>query len=113
MAQATDDNTTATERGSKELRSKIEKSVRETIGYSRRSRPSHVAPLPESVQRTKKLTSEPKVSPTYVYEILVDGVVRYIGKGRNGRIYSHMIEAQRTANKRGVKIANLSPHFRK
>jgi len=53
------------------------------------------------------------MSPTYVYEIRVDGVVRYIGKGRDGRMYSHMIEAQRTANKRGVKIANLSPHFRK
>jgi hypothetical protein len=52
-------------------------------------------------------------SSSYVYAIRVDGVVRYIGKGRNGRIYSHMIEALRTANKPGVKIANLSPHFRK
>ena len=52
-------------------------------------------------------------SSSYVYAIRVDGVVRYIGKGRNGRMYSHMIEAQRTANKPGVKIANLSPHFRK
>ena len=50
---------------------------------------------------------------SYVYVIRVDGVVRYIGKGRNGRLYSHMIEAQRTANRPGVKIANLSPHFRK
>jgi hypothetical protein len=50
---------------------------------------------------------------SYVYEIRVDGVVRYIGKGREGRMYSHMIEAKRTANKPGVKIANLSPHFRK
>ena len=39
--------------------------------------------------------------------------MRYIGKGRNGRMYSHMIEAQRTASKREVKIGNLSPHFRK
>src|SRR5215218_2185645 len=50
---------------------------------------------------------------SYVYEIRVEGVVRYIGKGRNGRMYSHMIEARRTAKKPGVKIANLSPHFRK
>jgi hypothetical protein len=49
----------------------------------------------------------------YVYEIRVDGVVRYIGKGCNDRIYSHLIEAKRTASKPGVKIRNLGPHFRK
>ena len=49
----------------------------------------------------------------YVYEIRVDGVVRYVGKGRNGRIYSHLIEAKRTASRSDVKIRNLSPHFRK
>ena len=49
----------------------------------------------------------------YVYEIRVDGVVRYIGKGCNDRIYSHLIEAKRTASRPGVKIRNLSPHFRK
>ncbi len=114
MSQATEDHTTPTELGSKALRSKIEKAVRDAAGHSRRPRPSHVAPIPKSVPTTKKLNSKPKVvSPTYVYEIRVDGVVRYIGKGRNGRIYSHMIEAQRTANKPGVKIRNLSPHLRK
>jgi len=49
----------------------------------------------------------------YVYEIRVDGVVRYIGKGCNDRIYSHLIEAKRTASRRGAKVRNLSPHFRK
>ena len=49
----------------------------------------------------------------YVYEIRVDGVVRYVGKGCNDRIYSHLIEAKRTASRPGVKIRNLSPHFRK
>ena len=29
------------------------------------------------------------------------------------RIYSHLIEAKRTASRPGVKIRNLSPHFRK
>jgi hypothetical protein len=40
-------------------------------------------------------------------------VVRYVGKGRNGRIYSHLIDAKRTASRSDVKISNLSPHFRK
>ena len=34
----------------------------------------------------------------------LNGVVRYIGKGRNGRIYSHLIDAKRTAGRPGVKI---------
>jgi hypothetical protein len=54
-----------------------------------------------------------KLRRCYVYEIRVDGVIRYIGKGCNDRIYSHLIEAKRTAGKPGVKIRNLSPHFRK
>jgi hypothetical protein len=54
-----------------------------------------------------------KLRRCYVYEIRIDGVVRYIGKGRNGRIYSHLIDAKRTASRSDVKIGNLSPHFRK
>jgi len=54
-----------------------------------------------------------KLRECYVYEIRVDGVVRYIGKGCNDRIYYHLIEAKRTASRPGVKIRNLSPHFRK
>ena len=34
---------------------------------------------------------ESELRQCYVYEIRIDGVVRYIGKGRNGRIYSHLI----------------------
>jgi hypothetical protein len=54
-----------------------------------------------------------KLRRCYIYEIRVDGVVRYIGKGCNDRIYSHLIEAKRTASRPGVKIRNLSPHCRK
>lgn len=54
-----------------------------------------------------------KLRQSYVYEIRIDGVVRYIGKGRNGRIYSHLIDAKRTASRSDLKISNLSPHFRK
>jgi hypothetical protein len=32
-----------------------------------------------------------KLPQCYVYEIRIDGVVRYVGKGRDGRIYSHLI----------------------
>jgi hypothetical protein len=53
------------------------------------------------------------VGDCYVYEIRVNGVVRYIGKGRDARIYSHLIDAKRTASRPDVKIRNLSPHFRK
>ena len=53
-----------------------------------------------------------KLRQCYVYEIRVDGVVRYIGKGCNDRVYSHLIEAKRTASRPGV-VRNLSPHFRK
>ena len=56
---------------------------------------------------------ESELRQCYVYEIRIDGVVRYIGKGRNGRIYSHLIDAKRTASRPDVKIRNLSPHFRK
>jgi hypothetical protein len=37
----------------------------------------------------------------YVYEIAVDGVVRYIGKGKNGRVFDHLRE---TRVGYGVKI---------
>jgi hypothetical protein len=31
----------------------------------------------------------------YVYSISIDGIVRYIGKGSNGRVNFHVIEARR------------------
>jgi hypothetical protein len=41
----------------------------------------------------------------YVYAIYVDGVARYIGKGSNGRMHFHVIEARRINNRR-VRGAN-------
>jgi hypothetical protein len=38
----------------------------------------------------------------YVYAVYVDGIVRYIGKGRNGRVYDHV----KAATKINVKRAN-------
>ena len=52
-------------------------------------------------------------SAAYVYTILVDGIVRYIGKGRNGRLYAHLIEAKRTAARSGAKTASLHPRWRR
>jgi hypothetical protein len=33
----------------------------------------------------------------YVYAVLAEGIVRYVSKGRSGRMYSHLIEAKRSA----------------
>jgi hypothetical protein len=41
----------------------------------------------------------------YVYAIYVDGEVRYIGKGSNGRVHFHVIESGRI-NRRRVRGAN-------
>ena len=41
----------------------------------------------------------------YVYAIYVDGIVRYIGKGSNGRVHFHVIEARRI-NSRRARGAN-------
>jgi hypothetical protein len=49
----------------------------------------------------------------YVYAIYVDEVVRYIGKGSNGRMYFHVIEAQRINGRRarGAKTDQTSTKF--
>jgi hypothetical protein len=52
------------------------------------------------------------VSPKgcYVYEIYVDGVLRYIGKGSNGRMYAHMKEVRQRLT-REFKLKSVSPIF--
>ena len=47
----------------------------------------------------------------YVYAILIDGMVRYIGKGRNGRMYSHLIDAKRSAIRCGRSTKHLTPRL--
>jgi hypothetical protein len=47
----------------------------------------------------------------YVYAILVDGVVRYVGKGRNARMYTHLIEAKRSAARYRARTTQLSPRM--
>jgi hypothetical protein len=50
-------------------------------------------------------------SAAYVYAILVDGVVRYIGKGRNVRMYTHLIEAKRSAARCARDTSGLYPRM--
>jgi hypothetical protein len=48
---------------------------------------------------------------SYIYAIVVDGAVRYIGKGRNGRMYSHLIEAKRTSTRCPAETDHLYPRM--
>jgi hypothetical protein len=50
-------------------------------------------------------------SAAYIYAIIVDGIVRYIGKGRNGRMYTHLIEAKRTSARCPASTAHLGPRM--
>jgi hypothetical protein len=54
----------------------------------------------------------PRKIPTgyYVYAISVDGVVRYIGKGKGPRLYSHMREVRYRLN-RFFKLRNIGSRF--
>ena len=56
-------------------------------------------------------TPRSKTRSAYVYAILVDGVVRYIGKGRNGRMNTHLIEAKRSAVRCRANTTQLSPRM--
>jgi hypothetical protein len=47
----------------------------------------------------------------YVYAILVDEVVRYVGKGRNGRMYAHLIEAKRSATRCRARPMQVGPRM--
>jgi hypothetical protein len=47
----------------------------------------------------------------YVYTIEVDGTLRYIGKGRGGRMLIHAIDAKRSAARCGKDTAHLFPRM--
>jgi hypothetical protein len=45
-----------------------------------------------------------------VYAIYVDGVLRYIGKDTNGRMYAHMKEVRQRLTRK-FNLKNVSPIF--
>jgi len=49
---------------------------------------------------------------SYIYAIHVDGVLRYIGKGINGRMYDHMKEVRQRLTRK-FKLKNVSPFFQR
>lgn len=53
--------------------------------------------------------AEDPSSRAYIYEIRVDGIVRYIGKGNGRRMYNHLAEAKRTAQRCGARTSHLHP----
>jgi hypothetical protein len=54
----------------------------------------------------------PRPKRFYVYAIHVDGVLRYIGKGSNGRMYAHMKEVGQRLT-REFSLKNISPPFQR
>lgn len=54
--------------------------------------------------------SASRMSPSaYVYEIVVDNLTRYIGKGRNDRLFCHIKAAKCTAKRCGESTDHLFP----
>jgi hypothetical protein len=54
----------------------------------------------------------PMPKSSYFYAIHVDGVLRYIGKGTNGRMYAHMKEVRQRLT-REFKLKNVDPLFQR
>jgi hypothetical protein len=48
---------------------------------------------------------------TYVYAIVVDDIIRYIGKGCGSRLLTRAINARRTAARSGIRVNSLSPRM--
>jgi len=63
-----------------------------------------------SLKVLEEQLSLPKRS--YVYAIHVDGVLRYIGKGTDDRMYAHMKEVSQRLTRK-FKLKNVSPFFQR
>jgi hypothetical protein len=59
-----------------------------------------------------KVLEEQLPKRSYVYAIRIDGVLRYIGKGTNGRMYAHMKEVRQRLTRK-FKLKNVSPFFQR
>jgi hypothetical protein len=76
---------------------------------------SRFAPRGELSQKSWRKKQEQNVpSPKrfYVYAIHVDGVLRYIGKGCNGRMYAHMKEVRQRFTRK-FNLKNVRPVFQR
>ena len=64
-----------------------------------------------ATKRSGRICRRPGTSTrsAYVYAVLVDGIVRYVGKGRNGRMNSHLTEAKRSAARCAPDTRGLYP----
>jgi hypothetical protein len=83
-----------------------------TRAISRRVTASMSSPITRTKPRLPlKAAGEQNVSlpnRSYVYIINVDGVLRYIGKGTNGRMHSHMKEVRQRLTRK-FKLKNIWP----
>jgi hypothetical protein len=79
-----------------------------------RAFPAMVPAMMRGLRRrnSAKVSQQDRVCPKgcYVYAIYVDGVLRYIGKGTNGRVYAHMKEVRQRLT-REFKLKSVSPIF--
>ena len=66
-----------------------------------------------AAKRSGRICKRPGSSArsAYVYAVLVDGVVRYVGRGRNGRMNTHLIEAKRSAARCAPDTSGLYPRM--
>ncbi len=63
-------------------------------------------------RKSAKPSQQESPKGCYVYGIHVDGVLRYIGKGTNGRMYAHMKEVRQRLTRK-FKLKNVSPIFQR
>ena len=76
-----------------------------------KSRPRNNDEKGKGLRSTRTAVRQQTTIGSYIYAIIVDGVVRYIGKGRNGRMYTHLIEAKRTSARCPTRTAHLYPRM--
>lgn len=77
---------------------------------------TNITGVPNDQGRQKRQMSlaadVPMPKRCYVYAIHVDGVLRYFGKGTNGRMYAHMKEVRERLTRK-FKLKNVGPLFQR
>jgi hypothetical protein len=80
------------------------------IGDSPRLASPRMMQLRTKLRSSLQVLEEQRPLPkrSYIYAIHVDGVLRYIGKGTNGRMYDHMKEVRQRLTRK-FKLKNVWP----